>query len=91
MTSSSEINHDITEPWSKQIACAILLTLLVLCVVFYSTRTYYSWTLTRQLNLKESQFVAYDLKQIRADEEAALYNKKLPIQTAMDDVVRSYR
>lgn len=91
MSSSGKINHDTTEPFARLIAYTIILTAILLIITVQASSIYYSWTLSRELDRKEAGFVPYDLKELRTQEKAIFQSAKLPLESAMKDVVRSYQ
>ena len=101
MSHDGTINHDVSEPYSKGIAIAVITTGISLALIFIASIFLYRGTLTDERNEKEIIPGSAFLQKIRAyeaDQNTSLnwVDKKLgtvhiPIDLAMHRVVQDYR
>ncbi len=101
MAHSVQINHDTSEPYSKQIFFFSLIFSVCLIVIFITSLWFYRSTVSNEIYLKEDVNISSSLQNMREEEDNELRRFgwvdkskgviKLPIDMAMRRIVESYQ
>ena len=97
-----KINHDTSEPNSKSIFFAVLITAVSLLLIFVCSRFFYEGTVTSDQNMKESCMdTPSSIQEQREMEKEMLCpsssniefkaGRVMPVSEAMEKVVRQYQ